>query len=54
MHRIRQNHCPGEVGASYQAGAGALRKTSAGIVPRFSVSRGWGVMWDGTAGSLQR
>ncbi|KAB0338180.1 hypothetical protein FD754_024764 [Muntiacus muntjak] len=31
-----------------------LRKTSAGNVPRVSVSRGWGAVRDGAAGSLQR
>ena len=54
MHHNRQNPCPGAAGASYQAGAGALRKTSAGSVPRVSVSRGWGVAEDGAAGSVQR
>ena len=54
MHQNRQNHCPGAAWASYQMGAGALRKTSAGKVPPISVSRGWGVLQDGGAGSLQR
>ena len=49
-HRNRQNHCPGAAWASYQTGAGAPRKTSAGKAPPISVSRGWGVVQDGGQG----